>query len=806
MRNFVTLAAFAAGANALPSSNGCCFHLTASGGASGTIGQLDDGQNRIGGSLPPAQFCIGPGGTITDGHGRGCILTPPTTQFQCDEGGICTPGFSVNPNGQLEYNGSTDFVACETGQNGGLNIYTTESADVTMCRPVQLNADACAGTGPSSTAPGVPSSPGPQSTSTAPIVSPSASTPGSEGPGQTPGVPIPGESITPGVPGSQSPGPHSPSTGTGVQPQPSESPSIPVQPPPSGTPQPQPSESPSPPQSSQPPQPQPSGECCPTDLSGDYEFPHLIVPVDSSSPDGASGTSLNGTVSPTVSTIFNFDVPATDAGRTCSLVFLFPKQEELETSAFSFSGDGRVQFGSVTTPASTSTTYNNAPQISENFGEFTIAPGNSYSICRFECPAGQTVGYEMSNAGSTNLEYFEDYNPSPACVVGFYILDRIEPYHQHFSLRNTSLQYPYAEHERISIAAAVACSGGGPLVIIAIYTLFIDGLFSHNKPVHQSTGKRRLMGPYRWKDRLWELNCGFLGLILSQALAFVITQALKNACGKPRPDIIDRCKPRQGSEDGFPYGLSDSSICTGDPHLLKDGFRSWPSASFAGLFFLSLWLGGKLHIMDNKGEVWKMFLVMFPCLGATLIAVSRIMDARHHPFDVISGSLLGIVCAIISYRQYFPSLSEPWKKGRAHPIRSWGTSPAYPQDYFGGANDSTVALRNPEEERMHQPGVSENPEAAGLSTSYPPPQTHPYVTNIYPRRSYGDTYSSSSEEDVTDGYEMQQGYTQTHNPAVSGHLPTYEPGMAYQSQTQPGPFNQEAFSTDSDGRPHQGHT
>ena len=66
---------------------------------------------------------------------------------------------------------------------------------------------------------------------------------------------------------------------------------------------------------------------------------------------------------------------------------------------------------------------------------------------------------------------------------------------------------------------------------------------------------------------------------------------------------------------------------------------------------------------------------MVPSLGASLIAVSRIMDARHHPFDVISGSFLGILVAWAAYRQYFPPITEPWHKGRAYPIRSWGTEP-----------------------------------------------------------------------------------------------------------------------------------
>jgi hypothetical protein len=77
MKNFITLAALAAGTNALVSrTDSCCFHLSSSGGASGKLGQLGDGQNRIGDSkLSPAQFCINPNGEITDANGRGCILT-----------------------------------------------------------------------------------------------------------------------------------------------------------------------------------------------------------------------------------------------------------------------------------------------------------------------------------------------------------------------------------------------------------------------------------------------------------------------------------------------------------------------------------------------------------------------------------------------------------------------------------------------------------------------------------------------------------------------------------------------------------
>ena len=122
----------------------------------------------------------------------------------------------------------------------------------------------------------------------------------------------------------------------------------------------------------------------------------------------------------------------------------------------------------------------------------------------------------------------------------------------------------------------LAITGGFPVIVIIIYTIVLDGLFSHHSPTNPKTGRRKLTGPYRLKDRLWELNCGILGLFLSQAAAFVITSALKNVIGKPRPDIIDRCQ--LGNISLKAYELATYEMCNQkDHHILKDGFRSFPS-------------------------------------------------------------------------------------------------------------------------------------------------------------------------------------------------------------------------------------
>lgn len=162
----------------------------------------------------------------------------------------------------------------------------------------------------------------------------------------------------------------------------------------------------------------PSGKSCPTNLSGGYEYPHLIVPVDSANPSKAYGTSYNGKVSATVSSIFNFDIKSSDAGKTCSLVFLFPKQADLETSSYTFNGKGGLKITALKAPATEQTTYASSPAAVQSTTVESVAPGNSYLVESFACPAGDRIGFEFSSTGGLELEYFQDYNPSP---IGAYI-------------------------------------------------------------------------------------------------------------------------------------------------------------------------------------------------------------------------------------------------------------------------------------------------------------------------------------------------------------------------------------------------
>lgn len=144
-------------------------------------------------------------------------------------------------------------------------------------------------------------------------------------------------------------------------------------------------------------------------------------------------------------------------------------------------------------------------------------------------------------------------------------------------------------------------------------------------------------------------------------LTSFITDLIKNAVGRPRPDLIDRCKPKPGTPQNE---LVNFDICTEtNHHILHDGWRSFPSGhssfSFAGLGFLALFLAGQMHVFRPRADLFRGLLALAPLLGAAMIAISRCEDYRHDVYDVTIGSILGMGVGYFSYRRYYPRLRHP---------------------------------------------------------------------------------------------------------------------------------------------------
>jgi diacylglycerol diphosphate phosphatase/phosphatidate phosphatase len=217
-----------------------------------------------------------------------------------------------------------------------------------------------------------------------------------------------------------------------------------------------------------------------------------------------------------------------------------------------------------------------------------------------------------------------------------------------FFLDNISIQYPHAIVERVSICTY--------LLHMEAFTDIYPGwlfIYSIGGPLLAITLWALLARPAAHKAHV-----AILGLFISLFLTAFVTDVIKNAVGRPRPDLIARCKPAKGTPA---HTLVTFEICTEtDSHTLHDGWRSFPSGhssfAFSGLGYLSLFLAGQLHVFRPRTDLARVLLALIPLLGAALIAISRCEDYRHDVYDVTIGSILGLLIANFSYRRYFPAL------------------------------------------------------------------------------------------------------------------------------------------------------
>ncbi|KAF2533833.1 hypothetical protein F2Q70_00031596 [Brassica cretica] len=154
---------------------------------------------------------------------------------------------------------------------------------------------------------------------------------------------------------------------------------------------------------------------------------------------------------------------------------------------------------------------------------------------------------------------------------------------------------------------------------------------------------------------VYDLHHSILGLLFTVLITGIITDSIKLATGRPRPNFYWRCFP-DGNEL---YDALGGVVCHGEPGEVKEGHKSFPSGhtswSFAGLGFLSLYLSGKIKAFNREGHVAKLCIVFAPLLAACLVGISRVDDYWHHWQDVFAGGLIGLFVAAFCYRQFYPN-------------------------------------------------------------------------------------------------------------------------------------------------------
>lgn len=165
-------------------------------------------------------------------------------------------------------------------------------------------------------------------------------------------------------------------------------------------------------------------------------------------------------------------------------------------------------------------------------------------------------------------------------------------------------------------------------------------------------------------------HAGICSALLAVGMSEFSTNLLKFYVGRLRPNFYALC--------GFDVNTLE---CTNSLHRQLEARLSFPSGhsslSFCGMSLLAWFLlGCWLHHCQEKEEKNKgdhpleknnvkigALLAFLPLSFAAWISTSRLVDNWHHPSDVVAGSIIGFVCATLSYHLWFyPVLSNRDRK------------------------------------------------------------------------------------------------------------------------------------------------
>ncbi|EDO19119.1 hypothetical protein Kpol_2000p87 [Vanderwaltozyma polyspora DSM 70294] len=219
-----------------------------------------------------------------------------------------------------------------------------------------------------------------------------------------------------------------------------------------------------------------------------------------------------------------------------------------------------------------------------------------------------------------------------------------------FKLDDSSISKSYVADEVVSGAECIGISVLVSTFVVVVHCLVGDlslkkvkDTSSNKNDPNWLTSRPRSISK---QMHLLHLSLVCLGLILT--INGVITNSLKLFIGNLRPDFLERCQPMipKGQEKEY-YNLD---VCKqANKGILHEGLKSTPSghSSFisSGMGFIFLW---QCYFV-NGNKVRHLWCVVL----AVVVMISRLTDHRHHWYDVLFGSSIGLATVFLCWRWVF---------------------------------------------------------------------------------------------------------------------------------------------------------
>ena len=254
-------------------------------------------------------------------------------------------------------------------------------------------------------------------------------------------------------------------------------------------------------------------------------------------------------------------------------------------------------------------------------------------------------------------------------IIALIILEvTLNPYTRSFVVYDATISYSYQVNSTIPYFVAVCV----PLVSLLLSFVAFEVFFTK----YTNVG-----------NKSWATNPGvpvsiiwFLDFVGSGVVTSILTEVSKNLVGRYRPDWLSRCQPNIDNPpyiEGFGLNASMNPVCTRDltQDKVSDGKKSFPSGHSSTAFSLGVFVVGYciwqlntrwksvFHSTQNRDEAQSqrntrsliyslgqsvVFLwILLQISWAWAVALSRVMDNKHHVSDICSGAFLGACIGIV---------------------------------------------------------------------------------------------------------------------------------------------------------------
>lgn len=128
-----------------------------------------------------------------------------------------------------------------------------------------------------------------------------------------------------------------------------------------------------------------------------------------------------------------------------------------------------------------------------------------------------------------------------------------------------------------------------------------------------------------------------LAIFAAYTITTLTVCVLKNVTGVPRPNHFANPDPDGNGRQSFP---SDHS-----------------AVSWTGWFLLALYLAGQFSLFYGRApSLGLVITVMLAFVPPIIVCVTRYLDNKHHWIEIVTGSLIGCLVAVMVYGSLFESL------------------------------------------------------------------------------------------------------------------------------------------------------